>query len=145
GLDPFIPITLEQRHVLESGRMEYDLRPEFGGETEDPIAVANVRQTAFNRRVRLLGRERFQDRVQGGLRVLDHEDAGRTECNDAIANLGADGPAPTGHDDRLAAHEILQPAVVNLHAGPQQQVLDIDRGKAQRLAVFIEGGQTASG
>src|SRR5258708_2910062 len=99
--------------------MEYDLGAESGDQTEDAIAIANVRQTALDGRARLFGGERLQDRVEGGLRVLDHEDARRAERDDTIANLGADRAAPTGHDDRLAAHEILQAAVIDLHAGPQ--------------------------
>ena len=73
---------------------------------------------------RLLGGQRLQHRVQRRLGILDHQQPRRAEGDDAIADFRADRAAAAGDDDRLALHEILEPPVVDLHARPQQQVLD---------------------
>ena len=145
GLDALPPVLLQQRHVLERRRMEHDVGPKIVHQAEDAGAVAHVGKTAFDLRPRLLGREHLQHGVQRRLGVLDHQHAPRAEGHDAIADFGADRPAAAGHDDRFVPHEVFEPMVVDLHAGPQQQVLDIDRRKPQRLAAVVERRKPAGG
>ena len=78
----------------------------------------------------------FHDGVQRRFGMLDHQQSGRAKCHDAVADLGADRTATAGHDDRFAADKILQPAVIDLHAGPQQKIFNghrrqLDRGSAR--------------
>src|SRR6478736_2709927 len=48
GLDAFVPILLEHRHVLERSRMKNDIRLELRNEADDPLAVADVGDPAQN-------------------------------------------------------------------------------------------------
>ena len=93
----------------------------------------------------LFGRQRFQHRVKRRLRIFDHQQPRGAEGNDAIADFRADRAAAAGDDDGLALHEGFQPPVVDLHARPQQQILDIDRREPQRLPAFVERRQPAGG
>ena len=79
GLDPLAPVLLEQRNVLERGGVEHHVRPELRHQAEDAVAVAHVGEAAFDAGAGLVGREHLQDRVQGGLRVLDYQDSRRAE------------------------------------------------------------------
>ena len=63
----------------------------------------------------------------------------------AVADFRADRAAAAGHDNRLAADEGFEPAVVDLDAGAQQQVLDRDRGELHRLPAGVERRQLAHG
>ena len=60
----------------------------------------------FDHRARLFGCERFQDRVQCRLGVLDDQHTRGAESDDAVADLPADRATAPGHDDGLALHEI---------------------------------------
>ena len=66
-------------------------------------------------------------------------------CDHAVANLRTDRAAAAGDHDRSALEEAFEPRVIDLHARPQQQVLDIDRRQARRLAAVFERGQPSDG
>ena len=80
--------------------------------------------------------QRLRHRVKRRLRILDHQQPRRAEGRDALANLRADRAAAAGHDDRLALHQRLEARVVDLLAGPQQQILDRDVGQPRHVAAF---------
>ena len=81
--------------------------------------------------------------MQRRLRILDHQHTGGAEGDDAVADFRADRAAAAGDNDRLAAHELLQPPVIDLDARAQQQILDIDRREPQRLAAFVKRREPA--
>ena len=76
--------------------------------------------------------ERFQHGMQRRLRILDHQHALGAEGQHALADFRADRAAAAGDDDRLAADELLKPLIIDLHARPQQQILDRDRRQLHR-------------
>ena len=84
----------------------------------------------------LLGRQRLLHGVERGLGILHDQQARGAERHDAVADFRADRAAAAGDDDRLALQELSQPAVVDLHARPQQQILDRHRRELQRRAGF---------
>ena len=92
--------------------------------THDALTVANIGDTAHDFRCALLALERFHDGMQRRFRMFDHQQPGRAKYHNAVADLGTDRTATSGHDDRLAADKIFQPAVIDLHAGPQQKIFD---------------------
>ena len=142
-LTPSPQFASKQRHMLERRGVEHDVGLEVRHQAEDALAIADIGKTAFDLRPRLLGGKRFQHRVQRGLGILDHQQPRRAEGDDAIADFRADRAAAAGDDDRLALDEIFQPPVIDLHARPQQQILDIDRREPQRFAAFVERRQPA--
>ena len=94
---------------------------------------------------RLLGLQRLLHGVERGLRILHDQQPRRTEGHDAVADLRADRAAAAGDDDRLALQETFEPAVVDLHARPQQQILDRDRRELQCLPVSSSDGSRLIG
>ena len=123
--------------------MEDNVGLEIRHQPEHAIAVADVGDAAVDHRPRLLGGKRFQHRMQRRLGILDDEQPRRAERDDAVANLGADRAAAAGHHHRFAVEEGFQPRVIDLHARPQQQILDIDRRQPRHFAGVIERRQPA--
>ena len=82
-------------------------------------------------------------RVQRRLGILDHQQARGAEGDHAIADFRTDRTAAAGDDDRLAAHERLEPAVIDRDARPQQQILDRHRRELHRLPAGVERRQLA--
>ena len=143
GLDPLAPVRFEQRHMLECSGMEHEIRPKIAHQAQDARAITHIGEAAFDPRTRRLGCQHFKDCVQRRLGILDHQEPRGAESDDAVADFRADRAAAAGDDDRLALHHRFEPLVVDLHARPQQEILDIDRGEAQRLAALVKRRQPA--
>ena len=80
----------------------------------------------------------LKNRVERRLGILHDQEPLRAESNSAVAYLGADRAATAGHDNGSAPQEALEPPIIDLDGGAQQQVLDVDRGKPRRLATVAE-------
>ena len=104
----------------------------------DPLAVADVGDPAQNFGRALLRLQCLENGVQRRLGMLDHQQAARAESDDAVADFGADRAAAARHDDGFCAYKILKPPVIDLHAGPQQEVFDGDRRKLDGRPFGIE-------
>ena len=70
--------------------------------------------------------------------MLDHQQTARAESDNAVADFGADRAAAASYDDGFCAYEILKPPVIDLHAGPQQEIFDGDRRKLNGHPFSIE-------
>ncbi len=139
GLDALAPVALEDRHVLERGGMEHDVRLELRHQAHDALAVADVGDPPFDRGRRAVRRERFRDRVERRLGILHDQEARGAEGDDALADLGPDRAAAAGDDHRLALDQRFEPRIVDLLARPQQEVLDRDGREARRVAALQRG------
>ena len=89
-LMPLVPILLQHRYVLECSGVKNDVGFELRDEAHDPIPVANVGNTTGDRRVALLALQRFENGMQCGFRMLDHQQPGRPKCHNAITDFRTD-------------------------------------------------------
>ena len=96
-------------------------------------AVARELDETITRVTRQIGEE--EAAIFRAHRLLVRDPAFVGKVKSIIVHRHVDAPT--------ALHETLEPAVVDRHARPQQQILDIHGGKAQRLAALIERGQPA--
>src|SRR5262245_44067116 len=115
--------------MLERSRMKNDVRLKLRDEGGDPLAVANIGNPAQNFRGTLFGLHCLQNCMQRRLGMLNHQQAARTESNNAITDFGADRAAPTSYEDGFCTYKILESPVVDLHTRPQEEVFDSDRRK----------------
>ena len=124
--------------MLERGGVKNQVRLEFGHQPEHPVAVTDIGNPSLDYgRARLDG-ELFEHRMQCRLGIFDDQQPAGVEIDDPFADFGPDRAAAAGDDDGLALDEALQPAVIDIHARSQQQILDIDRRQTQRFLADAE-------
>ncbi len=116
--------------------MKHDVGSELGDETHDPCAVADICDPTGD--LGLVCTKTFQDRMQSRFGMFDHQKTRCTEGNDALANFRADRAATAGDHDRLSGHEIFQPAVIDLHTWPQQQIFYCHGGQLNGGTIRLE-------
>ena len=138
GLDAFVPIAFQKRHVLERGGMKNQVRLEPGDQSEHPLTVADVGDSALNRRRARFDGELFKHGVQSRLGILDDEKPVGMKVDDPVADFGPDRAAAASDHDGLAFDEVLKSPVIDRHARSQQQILDSDRRQPQRLLADAE-------
>ena len=143
-LTPSSQFSLEQRHVLERGGMKDDVGLEFRHQPEQ--------------RARGRGRRRCGRRSAAALCLV--ASVSSTACSagsefSMISSRAAPNvitrsqisepiePPPPVTTIDLPFEKAFQPPVIDLHARPQQQVLDIDRRQPRHLAAVIERRQPA--
>ena len=105
--------------MLEGRGVKHDVGLELTHEPQDALAIANIRDPTFDHRVGPPGSQSLDDGVECGLRVFDHQQSGRAECGDALANLRTDRAASPGNDNRLAFHQSFKARVVDVFAGAE--------------------------
>ncbi len=136
GLDALAPVAFEDRHVLQGCGMEHDVGLEFPHQVHHPVTIADIGDSALDRRIGCARRQRLRHRVKRRFGMLDHQQPRGAEGRDAVANLRTDRAAAAGDDHRLALHQRFEPRVVDLLARPQQQVFDGDIGQPRHVAAF---------
>ncbi len=102
------------------------------------MTIAYVGYSPLDLRIVLLRLQRFQYCMQGRFGMLDDQQPACTECNDTVADFGTDRTAAARHNDGFCAYIILKPWVIDLHAGPQQEVFNGDRRKLDGRPFGIE-------
>ena len=127
GLDAFAPVALEDRHMLERGRMKHDIRLEFVHQPHDALAIANIGNPALDDGAGVVRGQRFRHRIERRLGIFDDQQPRGAEGHDTVADLRADRSAAAGDDHRLVLHQGFETRVVDLLARTQQQVLDRNR------------------
>ena len=125
--------------------MENKIRLAIGDQFKDSIAIADIGDASVNYRVARFDRQSLEDCVQCRFRILDDQQSSYAKIDDPIANFGADRPAAAGDHDRFATNKMFKAAIIDFHARPQQQILDIDRRQAQSLVAAAERGHAAGG
>src|SRR5262249_7833770 len=143
GLDAFVPILLEHGHVLERRGVKHNIGLELRDQAHDALPVANIGNAPDDFRLALFPPKRLQNRMQRGLRMLNHQQTASTKSDDSITDFGADRAATTRHDNSLAGHQLLKPAVINLDARSQQKILDSYRCQLDGRTTGIERRQLA--
>jgi hypothetical protein len=78
--------------------------------------------------------KRFGDRVKRRLGIFDNQQPRSFERDKALTNLQPDGAATACNNNGFAAHQPLELGVINLLAGAEQQILDLNAGKALNVS-----------
>ena len=100
GLDGLGGVLLEHRQVLERGGVEDHLGAAVGEDAGDGPGVADVAEDDVVGVEQRPAVDRELDGVQRGLVAVEHHQLGRLEAVDLAAELGADGAAGAGDQDR---------------------------------------------
>ena len=131
----FENVVFHQGHVLVCGRVEDSMRIVLLEDVEDPVAVTDVGDHRYDVHVRERQQqflEYVEDRV---LAVAEDNQARRREARDLATQLGADRPAGTGNENRLARGQLGHCGEVSLDCVASQQILNLDFAEAGGVAL----------
>ena len=73
GLDPLVPIALQDRNVFQSCGVKHQVRLEFGDQFEDPLAVADVGDPPFDNGRPCARGKAFEHAMQRRFGILDDQ------------------------------------------------------------------------
>ena len=128
-------VVFHQRNVLVSGRVEDCVRPMLLKDVEDSVAIADVGDHGHDVHIREAQRELLEDVEDRILAVSEQNESRRREARELAAELGADRPAGTGDENRLARRELGHRGEIGLDGVATKQVLNLDFAQAGCVAL----------
>ncbi len=138
GLVPLGGMHLQQRQVLQGGRVEHHVGPVVIEHLVDPGRIADVGHDQVGVVQQCPTLQRELHREQRRLVAVQHDQLGRGEATDLAAQLAADRTAGAGDEHPLAGHVVGDRVQVGVDLAPTQQIDLGDRADVAHPDRFTE-------